>query len=228
MEDFRFFAEKGLISRGKGFLTPGSGVDLKKFSSNRNPNGHDNEPISFIYIGRMLWEKGIGDYVSAARLVKKRVTTAHFSLLGPIDEGNPKGISHSTIEKWERDATIQYLGSTEDVRPYLDQADVFVFPSYYREGIPRALLEAMAMGKPIITTDSVGCREVVEHGRNGFLVPKRNPEALAGAILNMIGMDEKKREEMGRQSREMAELGYDERFVIDKYTLAIEEIAGGK
>lgn len=224
-EDLCYFTDKGLISKGKGFLTPGSGVDLKRFSPVHSPSRSSDESMRFIYIGRMLWEKGIGDYVAAARLVKDEYPKAHFSLLGPVDQGNPKGISFRAIENWERDGSIDYLGSKEDVRSYLDQADVFVFPSYYREGIPKALLEAMAMEKPIITTDSVGCREAVEHGENGFLVPKRNPTALAAAMLKMIRMDKRAREKMGRQSRVKAKCGYDERFVIDRYKVAINEIA---
>ena len=228
-EDFLYFIEKRIIKKAKGFLTPGSGVDLRRFTpTDSDSAGRNPEAVQILFVGRMLWDKGIGEYVAAARAVKRNHGSAQFSLLGPIDSGNPNGIEFESIRKWEQEGVVRYLGSTDDVRPFLEKADIFVLPSYYREGVPRVLLEAMAMGKPIVTTDSAGCREAVEQGKNGFLVPVRDSRALSEAVTRLIEMDRKCRERMGKASRCKVENGYDERFVVRKYKKAINEIIKGK
>ena len=128
-------------------------------------------------------------------------------LLGPFDD-HPNAIDPATIRSSEQSGVIEYLGTTSDVRPYLDSADVFVLPSYYREGTPRSTLEAMAMAKPIITTDSPGCRETVIHNENGYIVPAREPKRLAGAMKELIG-NRRLLKKMGHRSRSLAIKRYD-------------------
>lgn len=184
-------------------LVPGSGVDLEHFSFQAVPEG---KPV-FLMIARLLRDKGILDYVEAARIVKRRYPDAEFRLLGPFDP-NPEAISPQDISGWTEEGIIRYLGETRDVRPFLRDCSVFVLPSFYREGIPRSILEALATGRPIITTDLPGCRETVEQGINGFCVPPQDPASLADAMLNFLD-DPDLASRMGARSRTLAELKFD-------------------
>lgn len=161
-------------------LVNGPGVDVQHFAP-RPRLGHD--PIfTFLFPARLLAEKGVREFAEAAALLKKRGLNARFQILGNTDSGNPTSISKQELEIWVAEGRIEYLGFTDDVRPHMAEADVVVLPSYYREGVPRCLLEAMSMEKPVLTTHSVGCRETVDEGLNGFLVAPRNVEALADAM----------------------------------------------
>jgi glycosyltransferase involved in cell wall biosynthesis len=146
--------------------------------------------------------------------VKETVPMAQFQLLGPRDERNPTVVSVSDLARWQEDKIITWLGETTDVRPIMALADVVVLPSY-REGTPRALLEAAAMAKPIITSETVGCREVVEDGVNGFLVPVKNVQALTKAMIHLL-QDSALRERMGKAGRVKVEQEFEERSVIKK------------
>jgi glycosyltransferase involved in cell wall biosynthesis len=157
--------------------------------------------------------KGVEEFVEAARLVKERFPTSQFQLLGPRDERNPTVVPVSELDRWQNEGVIKWLGETSDVRPMLAKADVITLPSYYREGTPRALLEAAAMAKPIITTENVGCREVVEDGVNGLLVPVKDSKALAEAMIRLI-QDPSLRERMGKAGRAKVEQEFEERWVI--------------
>lgn len=184
-------------------MVPGSGVDLEHFGFEAVPAG---KPV-FLMIARLLRDKGIFDYVEAARIVKRRHPDAEFRLLGPFDP-NPEAISPREIENWVNEGIINYLGETRDVRPFLKDCSVFVLPSFYREGIPRSILEALAMGRPVITTDLPGCRETVEQGSNGFCVPPRDPRSLADAMSNFLA-DPDLASRMGARSRALAERKFD-------------------
>ena len=161
---------------------------------------------TFILISRLLWSKGIREYVEAARMIKLKYPEAEFQIVGMHDD-NPTSIQQSQIEKWQQEGVITYLGAADDVRPYLKRASVFVLPTLYREGRPRAVVEAMATGKPIITTDTPGCRHTVTHGENGFLVPTKNVAALADAMEKFIIQPDLVKK-MGKRSRELAEEQY--------------------
>jgi glycosyltransferase involved in cell wall biosynthesis len=165
-------------------------------------------------VARLLREKGVDEFVEAARVVKETFPMSRFRLLGPRDERNPTVVSVSDLARWQEDKIITWLGETTDVRPIMAQADVVVLPSY-REGTPRALLEAAAMAKPIITTETVGCREVVEDGVNGLLVPVRDSKALAEAMIRLI-QDPALRERMGKAGRAKVEQEFEERSVVTK------------
>ncbi len=200
--DFKSF---GIIQAedNKVVQIDGSGVHTGKYCPAPIPNG----PVSFILIARLLGDKGIREYVEAAREIKGKYPEAQFKLLGPFDE-NPTAIKKEEIDSWIKAGLIYYLGSTDDVRPYIEGASVYVLPSFYREGTPRTILEAMAMGRPIITTDAPGCRETVQEGVNGFLVPVKNSKALARVMERFIENPELM-QEMGHQSRKIAEEKYD-------------------
>lgn len=188
----------GMVAQEQEIIqVPGSGVDVEHFGEQPLPEG----PPTFLMIARLLRDKGVVDYVEAARIIRSRHPQARFQILGPFDP-NPSAISRREMQDWVDEGTIEYLGSTDDVRPYLAGANVFVLPSYYREGLPRSTLEAMATGRAIISTDSPGCREPVTHGENGWLVPVRNPQSLATHMLRFIETPELAAQ-MGRRSRDM-------------------------
>ena len=175
----------------------GSGVDLERFSPAPLLDG----PPSFLLIARLLRDKGLAEFVAAARIVRATCPAARFQLLGPVDP-NPAGVGKRELDDWVAEGAVEYLGETRDVRPYLARATVFVLPSY-REGLPRTVLEAMAMGRAVITTDAPGCRETVTHGRSGFLVPARDGAALAEAMMHFV-RDPELADRMGRRAREEA------------------------
>jgi glycosyltransferase involved in cell wall biosynthesis len=206
-DDLREFVDARLATEQQAVLVNGSGVDLEHFRVAPIPEG---EPI-FLLVTRLIWEKGVGEYVEAARQLKGRYPNARFRLLGPLDP-NPAAVSRAQLETWCADGMIEYLGSTHDVRPALAAASVFVLPSAYREGTPRSVLEAMAMGRPVITTDAPGCRETVVSGQNGFLVPIKDSTALAAAMERFL-RDPGLTAAMGAQSRTIAEKKYDVHLV---------------
>jgi glycosyltransferase involved in cell wall biosynthesis len=178
---------------------PGSGVDLAHYPHQPVPEG----PPVFLLIARLLRDKGLGEYAEAARLVRARYPDCRFRLLGPVDP-NPSGISPSELNAWRDEGVIDYLGETRDVRPHLQRSSVFVLPSWYREGLPRTILEALATGRAIITTDAPGCRETVIAGENGFLVPVRDAGAVAEAAMR-FAEDPALAVRMGERSRALAE-----------------------
>jgi glycosyltransferase involved in cell wall biosynthesis len=181
-DDRDLFVRLGLVYQAQTVLINGSGVNLEFYKPAPFPN---NGPV-FLMICRLFKDKGIVDYVDAARILKQHYPEASFNLLGPFDSNNPSALSRQQIETWQQEGLINYCGETNDVRPFISAASVYVLPSYYREGTPRSALEAMAMGRPIITTDAPGCRETVMEGKNGFLIPIKNPQALAEAMKRFI------------------------------------------
>jgi glycosyltransferase involved in cell wall biosynthesis len=218
-EDLRFFLEQRLVKAQAAFRLPGSGVDLARFIP--RPRAEERPETRFLLVSRLLWEKGIGDYAEAARLVDSRGLTARFQLVGFLDARNPGAVPRADVEKWVSENVLEYLGPRDDVRDAIAQADCIVLPSFYREGVPRILLEACAMGKPIIAYDNVGSRDVVEHGRNGFLVASRDVGALAEAFMVFLAMGRGDREAMGRFGRGKVEREFDEALVIGEYRSAL-------
>jgi len=202
-DDLKLFKELKLITKDqKQVLINGSGVGVKRFSYVPAPI----ESLSFLLIARLIWDKGIAEYVEAARSLKKRYPQVVFKLLGPFD-ANPAAVSRRVVEQWEAEGAIEYLGETRDVRPYIAGSSVFVLPSY-REGTPRSVLEAMSMGRPVITTDAPGCRETVQDGVNGFLVPVKDSLSLEKAMEKFI-LNWDIIRDFGLKSREIAVEKYD-------------------
>jgi glycosyltransferase involved in cell wall biosynthesis len=171
-----------------------------------------------------LWDKGVGEFVEAARRLRSRFPEAKFQLLGFLNVQNPSAVPRSAVESWEAEGVVTYLGSTDDVRPYYADVDCVVLPSY-REGTPRTLLEAASMGLPIITTDAVGCRETVDDGITGFLCKLKDPLDLAEKMERMLLMTPEKRGEMGIAGRAKMEREFDDRIVIEQYLAVVREIS---
>ena len=204
-DDLKLFVTHRIVPLERTCRLYGSGVDTKRFVPSP-PNKERSETI-FLMIARLVATKGILDYIEAAKILRRERCSAHFRLLGAFDD-HPTAVDRETIQSAVDSGVIEYCGTTTDVRPYLQDADVFVLPSFYREGTPRSSLEALATAKPIITTDWPGCRETVVHGRNGYLVPVRDPEALAGAMRKLVD-DRDLIQTMGSKSRQLAEELYD-------------------
>lgn len=222
-DDLALFVQQRLVRSNQAALLPGSGVDLDHFAPSPMGPARDR-PLVALMSARLLWDKGVREFVDAARDLRSRGIDCDARLLGFLDVANPSAVPRHVVELWQREGLVSYLGATDDVRPILADSDVIVLPSYYPEGTPRSLLEAAAMGKPIITTDSPGCREVVDEGVNGYLVPVRNVGALADALARFCALPKPQREAMGRASRALAEARYDERIVVDAYRATLAGI----
>ncbi len=202
-DDKRDFENWNLIGKNtQAVMMNGSGVDLDYYPAVPPVK----KTLVFLLMARLIKEKGLFEYASAAQTLSRRYPQVAFRLLGSFDS-NPSAIQKAQVEEWQKNG-IEYCGETADVRPFIADSSVYVLPSFYREGVPRSILEAMAMGRPIITTDSPGCRETVVEGQNGFLVPPQNAEALTQAMERFITQPELI-DSMGKASRAMAEDKYD-------------------
>jgi glycosyltransferase involved in cell wall biosynthesis len=231
------FLSRGLAPKGRTGLLPGSGVDLVRFApvdwcapiagkGDLQPGPSHQQsprPFRFLLIARMLWDKGVGEYVDAARALRKAYPEVEFCLLGFLDVKNPAAIPRDRMNAWVEEGVINYLGATDDPRPFIADADCVVLPSY-REGTPRSLLEAAAMARPIITTDVEGCREVVDDGVNGFLCQVRSDADLANKMARMLSLSAEERDQMGRAGRAKMERQFDEQIVINRYLSVLERV----
>jgi len=222
-EDQELFVERHLVARSKARMVAGSGVDLEYFQPSGGRQADSGTGCRFLLMARLLREKGVYEFVEAARLAKQEYPETRFELLGSRDERNPTVVPLADIEKWSEEGVVNWLGETQDVRPFVAEADVVVLPSY-REGTPRALLEAAAMEKPVIATDVAGCREVVEHGINGLLVPAKNPRELEAAMVAMRE-DPALRARMGKAGRVKVEREFSEAIVLQNILKAYTEVA---
>ncbi len=217
------FISQKLIDNERSTLVPGSGVDTQKFSPITRRRGEDGV-FRFLLASRMVWDKGIKEYAEAAKMIKQICKEkVEFLLLGPhTDKGKMNDVPEDLIRKWENEGAIVYGGVSNDMPSSIAKADVVVLPSFYREGIPRILLEALSMGKPIITTNHVGCKETVKDNENGFLVPIKSTSHLVTAFLKIMQLPETELEAMGKKSRQKALDEFDERIVIEKYLKKID------
>ncbi|MCS6821744.1 MAG: glycosyltransferase family 4 protein [Microscillaceae bacterium] len=221
-EDLKLFVEKRLVDYKITDLVPGSGIDLNKFQPQEKPT--KNKEFTFLMIARLLYDKGIMEYVEAANILKNKGIEARFQILGAVEEDANLGVSQKIVEQWVENGIIEYLGTTDDVTQYIAQADCVVLPSY-REGTPRSLLEAASMAKPLIATNIAGCKQTIDHGVNGFLCEIKNSYDLAHQMEKMYKLPSEKLQAMGKASRKKVEREFDERFVIKKYLHTIAEIA---
>lgn len=222
-DDRELFIAGDLVRADVTELLPGSGIDLSRFLP--APLGEGGKKFRFLLIARMLRDKGVYEYVEAAKQLRQRWPQADFCLLGFLDVQNPTAISRTEMDAWVAEGVVNYLGVSDDVRIQIAAADCVVLPSY-REGVPRTLLEAAAMARPIITTDAVGCREVVDDGVNGYLCRVRSADDLAVKMEQMLSLPLSQRTEMGLMGRKKVENKFDERIVIGKYLNAISSILG--
>lgn len=227
-DDHALFVKLGLVRAEQTDILPGSGVDLARFSPRTLAERDNAAPFRFLLVARMLWDKGVGEFVEAARKLKAEGRSVECSLLGFLDVDNPTAVPSQTVAAWEAEGVIRYLGSTEDVRPHLAETDCVVLPSY-REGTPRSLLEAAAMARPIITTDSVGCRGAVDDGETGFLCRPRDANDLADKMCLMMDLTHFARTTIGQMGRAKMERQFDEAIVIERYldvVTSVRAIAG--
>jgi glycosyltransferase involved in cell wall biosynthesis len=217
-DDARMLVEAGvpasLIRR-----IPGAGVDLNLFRPQPEPAGI---PMA-LFPARLLWDKGAGEFVAAARILRKRNIALRFVLAGEPDSANPSSVSHEQLRAWVLEGVIEHSGWIQDMPGLLAASHLVCLPSYYGEGIPKSLIEAAAAGRPIVTTDMPGCREVVSDGRNGYLVPPRDAEALANA-LERLSTNAEMRRRMGSEGRRRAEESFGLEAVIQQ-TLGLYEEA---
>jgi glycosyltransferase involved in cell wall biosynthesis len=204
-------------------LLPGEGVDVEKFTPVRDVS-LETKSISFILMARMLWEKGVGEFVEVAKRIKTKFPNSRFALLGFVDVENPGAIGLNEVKRWENLGIIEYLGCTSDVRGVLRDFDCVVLPSFYSEGLPRSLLEASAMGIPIITTDSVGCRDVVQDGVTGMLCEPKDVNSLENAIERMCALSAQQRLRMGLAGRSKVLVQFDEKIVLNIYEESIRSL----
>jgi glycosyltransferase involved in cell wall biosynthesis len=216
-DDLAYFVQRRLVDPRKTVLVPGSGVDLERFRPEPRAPGRGGKGFVFLLIGRLLKDKGIREYVEAARRIgRRRHPQVRFQILGQADPANPSAIPERELRAWRAEGLIEQLGWSEDVRPFIAAADCVVLPSY-REGTPRTLLEAAAMARPLIAADVPGCRQVVEPGRTGYLCRVRDPEDLARMMRRMLDLPEGERSRLGAEGRRKMEREYDEALVIGRY-----------
>jgi glycosyltransferase involved in cell wall biosynthesis len=220
-DDQADFVNKQIVPAEKCLIIPGSGVNTDHFKS--SPKSADNKKFIFLFIGRLLYDKGLQEYVDAAIAVKQYFPNTECWVAGDLNDANPAGVPKETLLHWIENQHIRYLGRVMDVRSIISDADVLVLPSY-REGVPRVMLEALSMGKPAITTNTAGCRETVVHGKNGFLVPVKDAQALSLAMLAMIDAGQSDLELMGKESRKRALEFFDEKIVTKAYVKLLDEL----
>jgi N,N'-diacetylbacillosaminyl-diphospho-undecaprenol alpha-1,3-N-acetylgalactosaminyltransferase len=207
-DDMKYFIDKNLVSKEKAVLIKSSGIDTKVFApSNKIP--HTDQEIVVLMVARAIWHKGIAEYYEAAEILKDE--KIKFVLIGDTDEGNVSCADKVFLNS----GNVTWLGHRDDIKDQIELCDIFVLPSY-REGVPRTLLEAASLAKPIVTTDTVGCREVVDEGTNGFLVPLRDAKTLASRI-KQLALDKDLRETMGKNGRIKALNEFDVDIVVKKY-----------
>ena len=231
LEDQAQFVTEHLVDRDRTERLPGSGVDTEYFSPRadrtvlgREKNLPIEKPFTFLMVGRLLRDKGVAEYVEAARQLRADTDNVLFHLLGFVDTRHPNGITHNDIQSWERDGSIDYLGHSDDVRTYYAQANCVVLPSYYREGVPRTLLEAASMGLPVSTTNTAGGRDAVEDGGTGLLVRPRDVDDLVSKMREMVHMTDDFRPRMGSQGRSRMCRDFSEKWVIQRYVGAVKRL----
>lgn len=219
-DDQNFYIKTKQIKKENTRVIYGSGVDINFFTPDLiDSKPEPNSGVIIVLAARLLWEKGVAEFVEAAKLLKEQQSTARFALVGEPDWGNPSAIPLEQLHQWKDSGVVEWWGKSQDMREVFAKADIVCLPSYYGEGLPKVLLEAAACAKPIITTDSPGCREIVRDQVNGILIPIKNIEALVTALKILIN-DPEKRKKFGENGRRIvtAEFSIDK---INQETLAV-------
>ena len=222
-EDRRLFVDRRIVRNNQVRVLPGSGVDLERFTPAPLPVG----PPVFLFIGRLLRDKGVVEFVEAARSLKRELPLARFQLLGGLDEGNRTVIGQGEIASWVTEGVVEQLGTTDDVRPFIAGATAVVLPSY-REGLPRSLLEAAAMARPLVASDVPGCRDVIEDGVNGYICASRDVASLSDAMRRLANLPRDEQLAMGEAGRRLVQERYSEAFVIRAYLDILAEVDAAK
>lgn len=225
-DDRELMVSRGIVPRRKAFLTISAGVNPDEYYPGvvsqaqvqdlRNELAiEEGAVVVSMVVARVIRSKGVIEFLDAARLLSRHAKIVTFLLVGPVEAASPEAISEDLLRKLADESGVRWLGYRRDIKTIYTLSDVVALPSYYREGVPNVLLEAMALGKPVVTTNSVGCREVVDEGRNGYLVPVRDAAALAKALDVLIGSSEKRRA-FGFHSRKRVEAEFDKRVIVDR------------
>lgn len=214
-DDCNVFVSNKLVSKNKTYILNSEGVDMEHFAPMER--SQNDGKFHFLLFSRLIKEKGIREYAEAAKRLKEKYPNMVFSLLGKIDVGTNGNISSEEIDGWVNDGYIDYKGYSLEVRQYIADSDCVVLPSYYREGIPRCLMEAMSMKKPIITTNNVGCVELIEDGANGYMCEPRSVEELMNKMEQLYLLNEEQRVAMGEAGRNIIKQKFDEKIIISDY-----------
>jgi glycosyltransferase involved in cell wall biosynthesis len=223
-DDAALFEKMGLVSREQVQLIPGSGVDCRAFAA-APPEQRSDGKLHLLFVGRLLGDKGVRELAGAMRRLKPRYPELRLTLLGELGAANRTAISQEELDGWVGEGLLVHAGKTNDVRPFMAAADAVILPSY-REGMPRALLEAAAMARPLLASDVPGCREIVRDGENGLLFEVRSEQVMADAIERFILAGPEQRRTWANKSRAIAESDYDERLVIAAYRSAVIALTG--
>jgi glycosyltransferase involved in cell wall biosynthesis len=219
-DDRSLFVKRRLVCAAQARVIPGLGIDLDRFGPAALPAG----PPIFLLIARLLRDKGVAEFVEGARMLRLRLPGARFQLLGPIDHDNRTAITSGELAGWVEEGVVEYLGATDDVRPFIAGASAIVLPSY-REGMPRALLEGAAMGRPLIAADVAGCRDVVEDGVNGYLHEVRDAASLADAMERLANLPSAQRSAMGAAARRKVQQRFSDEIVVREYLDLLAAVA---
>lgn len=222
-DDRGLFLQRGLVRAEQTCVLPGSGIDLERFALASYPE--DVTETRFLMIARLLRDKGVYEYVEAARTLQAEGAKVRFQILGATDAENRTAISRDEVAQWEAEGVIDYLGTAPDVRPHIASAHCVVLPSY-REGAPRTLIEAAALARPLVATDVPGCRAVVEAGSSGFLCEARSGASLSQACRSFLALSQREKAEMGLAGRAKMEAEYDQTHVVAAYRQATETVLG--
>lgn len=220
-DDKELFITQKLVQNSKVDILPSEGINTNIFTPIHKEKIDDT--FRFLLIARMLWDKGVGEYIAAAETIYKNYQNVEFGLLGFLDVANPQAISKEQMDIWIRNKYIKFYGSSSDVREFIKNADCIVLPSY-REGISMTLMESASMEKPLIATNVPGCKDIVDDKENGFLCEVKNPQDLVDKMEKMLNLSQKDREKMGKKGREKMIREFDESIVINKYLQTIKEI----
>ena len=222
-DDQTLFRRHHIANPSSSVLIKGSGVDPEHFAPRPEPSG---SPVVLFPV-RMLWDKGAQAFVDAARRLKADDVEARFIMVGTTDPDNPAGVSAEQLEKWEEQGIVEWWGYQDDMSEIFGRSHIVCLPSSYREGVPKVLIEAASSGRPIVTTDMPGCREIVRDGENGYLVPPRDGEAVARALKRLIG-DSDLRRQMGARGRERVQKEFSVEHVVQSIVEVYENVLGGR
>lgn len=224
--DQKSFIDHGFVTGQQAELIPGSGVDYRKFSP-KDKSPEVRGKFTFLYIGRLLKDKGVPEFIEAARILKNKYPEIRFQIIGPEWHQNTKSnqIKASLVRRWMREGIVDYMGEKTDVRKYISDADCVVLPSH-REGTSNVLLEGSSMERPCIATNVIGCKEIIEDGVTGFLCRLKDPKDLAGKMEKMYLLDDLKRKQMGKAARRKMMREFDKQIVIDSYLQAVKQALG--
>ena len=218
-DDKTLFVEQNIVSIFKTRMIHGEGVNTQFYQSDHSPIA----PFTFLFVGRVLWDKGIGEFVAAAKVVKKQHPHVQFHILGQLGANNPACVGIQQMQKWENSGVVKYMGETDNVLPFIQDASCIVLPSY-REGVSRVLMEAASMQRPIIASAVPGCKEIVRDGENGFVCEPHDVNSLVACMMHMLSLSDKERQQFGAMGRRWVVQCYDEQIVIQRYIDKISEL----